>query len=102
MDDPGRREPRSNLFQGIHPPSGNLFETVDRAARRLGLSSPLVAANPARATSCRPTTAGTPFAALPQPQRPVLAERGPVVFNLTNYMTGPLQYWDLAMDSSSR
>src|SRR5882672_4370862 len=42
---------------------------------------------------------GTPLAALPQPQRPVPAERGRAVFNLTNYLTGPLEYWDAAIDS---
>jgi hypothetical protein len=45
---------------------------------------------------------GTPLAALPQPQRPIPAERGRVVFNLTNYMTGPLEYWDSAMDSPGK
>jgi hypothetical protein len=45
---------------------------------------------------------GAPLAALPQPQRPVPAERGRVVFNLTNYLTGPLEYWDAAIDSHGK
>lgn len=45
---------------------------------------------------------GTPLAALPQPQRPLPPERGRVIFNLTNYMTGPLEYWDSAMDSRGK
>jgi hypothetical protein len=45
---------------------------------------------------------GTPLAALPQPQRPVPPELGKVVFNLTNYMTGPLEYWDAAVDSRGK
>ena len=38
----------------------------------------------------------------PQPQRPapLPPERGRTIFNLTNYMTGPLEYWDSSMDSA--
>ena len=43
---------------------------------------------------------GTALAALPQAPRPLPPERGRAIFNLTNYMTGPLEYWDSSMDSA--
>jgi hypothetical protein len=43
---------------------------------------------------------GTALAGMPQPPRPLPPERGKVVFNLTNYMTGPVEYWDSSMDAA--
>jgi len=45
---------------------------------------------------------GTALAPLPTPQRPVPPERGNQVFNLNNWMTGPLEYWDSIMDGPAK
>jgi hypothetical protein len=45
---------------------------------------------------------GTSLASLPPSPRPLPPERGKVVFNLSNYTTGPLEYWDSTMDNPGK